>query len=99
MQNMSIIRGNAPDPADVPADGWAGAIVTVITGKITGEIIRSIYDAGTVEDEVHIAIDGHGRPLADVAIQTDDAQVLRNLSVVAGFLADELAAGQEGGAA
>jgi hypothetical protein len=76
----------------VPRDGWAGAIVTAVTGQVMGEIIRSIFDGGTIQDEAHIAIDGHGRPLADVAIQTDDAQALRDLAAVVEFLADELSA-------
>lgn len=90
MMNLIVDRADAPKPADVPPHGWAGAIVTVIAGKVSGEIIRSIFDGGTVQDEAHIAIDGHGRPLADVAIQTDDAATLRDLAVVAAFLADEL---------
>jgi hypothetical protein len=90
--NLTVLRADSPDPADVPATGWVGAIVTVVTGKVTGEIIRSIFDGGTVQDEAHIAIDGQDRPLADVAVQTDDAQALRDLAVVAAFLADELAA-------
>ncbi|OBI18590.1 hypothetical protein A5712_21615 [Mycobacterium sp. E2327] len=89
--NLTVIREDSPDPADVPASGWAGAIVTVVTGKVMGEIIRSIFDGGTVADEVHIAIDGHARPLADVTVQTDDAQALRDLAAVAAFLANELA--------
>lgn len=92
--NLTVLRGVSPEPAEVPASGWAGAIVTVITGKAMGEIIRSIFDGGAVQDEVHIAIDGHHKPLADVAIQTDDAQALRDLAAVAAFLADELAAQQ-----
>lgn len=92
--NLTVLRGVSPDPDDVPPDGWAGAVVTVITGKVTGEIIRSIFDGGTVQDEAHIAIDGHSRTLADVAIQTDDATTLRDLAAVAAFLADELAAQQ-----
>lgn len=91
--NISVMRQDAPNPADVPPDGWAGAIVTLIAGKITGEIVCSIFDGGTLEHEAHVAIDGHRRPLADVAIQTDDAQVLRDLSVAPGFLADELGGG------
>ncbi|ORW51338.1 hypothetical protein AWB90_05290 [Mycobacterium paraense] len=89
---QTVLRSDPPDPADVPATGWAGAIVTVVTGKVMGEIIRSIFDGGIVQDEAHIAIDGHGRPLADVTIQTDDAQALCELSAVAAFVANELAA-------
>ncbi|EUA32004.1 hypothetical protein I548_0773 [Mycobacterium intracellulare] len=63
----------------------------MIAGSVTGEIIRSIFDDLSVADEAHIAIDGHGRPLADVAVQTDNAQALRDLAAVATFLADELA--------
>jgi hypothetical protein len=72
--------------------GSAGAIVTVVAGRVTGEIIRSIFDGGTVQEEAHIAIDGHRRPPADVAIQTDAAPPLRDLAAVGAFLAEELAA-------
>jgi hypothetical protein len=74
--NLTVLRADPPDPADVPACGWAGEIVTVITRKVTGEIIRSIFDGGIVQDEAHIAIDGHSRPLADVAVQTTSRRAI-----------------------
>jgi hypothetical protein len=80
-----VLRGVSSEPADVCASGWADAIVTAITG----EIIRSVFDAGTVP------YGGHRRrrsreTLADVAIQTEDAERLRGLAAVAAFFADEL---------
>ena len=87
---ITVVHHDSPDPADVPPSGWAGSVVTVIAGKVTGEIIRSIYDGGTIAHEAHIAIDGHD-VIADVDIQVDDPQTLRDLAAVAGALADELA--------
>jgi hypothetical protein len=88
MTNVTAIRDNAPDPADAPASGRRDR--HVVSGKATGEVVRSIFDGGTAEQEAHIAIDGHNGPLADVTIQTDDAEALRDLSVVAAFPANEL---------
>jgi hypothetical protein len=61
-KNLSIMRSIAPDPADAPATGWVGSIVTVVAGRGMGEVIRSIGDQPgprTVTHEAHIAIDGH----------------------------------------
>jgi hypothetical protein len=69
-QPITVVRHDAPDPANVPATGWAGAVFTAISGEVTGEIIRSIYDGGIVEDEAHIAIDGH-----DTAVRMADIQI------------------------
>jgi hypothetical protein len=96
--NLSIMRSIAPDPADAPATGWVGSIVTVVAGRVMGEVIRSIGDQPgprTVTHEAHIAIDGHdsgGVRFADIRI--GDAQTLRDLAAVAAFLADELASAQ-----
>ena len=94
---LTIMRSIAPDPADAPATGWVGSIVTVVAGRVKGEMIRSIGDQPgprTVTHAAHIAIDGHdtGDRFAD--IQTADAQTLRDLAAVAAFLADELASAQ-----
>jgi hypothetical protein len=45
-------------PVHVPPSGWAGAVVTVIAGNITGEVIRSIHGSSAIEQEAHIAIEG-----------------------------------------
>lgn len=95
--NLTVLRSEAPTRADVGPDGWAGAVVSVMGGKVTGEIIRSIYDGGTVEDEAHIVIDGHDAAVRAADVQTGDAQTLRDLSAVAAFLADELVTGLAGG--
>jgi hypothetical protein len=95
--NLTIIREDAPDPVDAPATGWVGAIVTVVTGRVIGEVIRSIGDQPgprTVAHEVHIAIDGHDTSVRFADIQIDDPQILRDLAAVSRFLADELASAQ-----
>jgi hypothetical protein len=95
--NLSIMRSIAPDPADAPATGWVGSIVTVVAGRVMGEVIRSIGDQPgprTVTHEAHIAIDGHDTGVRFADIQIGDAQTLRDLAAVAAFLADELASAQ-----
>ena len=95
--NLSIVRSIAPDPADAPATGWVGSIVTVVAGRVMGEVIRSIGDQPgprTVTHKAHIAIDGHDTGVRFVDIQIGDAQTLRDLAAVAAFLADELASAQ-----
>ena len=95
--NLSIVRSIAPDPADAPATGWVGSIVTVVAGRVMGEVIRSIGDRPgprTVMHEAHIAIDGHDTGVRFADIQIGDAQTLRDLAAVAAFLADELASAQ-----
>jgi hypothetical protein len=92
---LTIMRSIAPDPADAPATGWVGSIVTVVAGRVMGEVIRSIGDRPgprTVTHEAHIAIDGHDTGFADIKI--GDAQTWRDLAAVAAFLADELASAQ-----
>jgi hypothetical protein len=97
-KNLTIMRGVAPDPAYAPAIGWVGSIVTVVAGRVRGEVIRSIGDQPgprTVTHKAHIAIDWHdtGVRFADIQIG-DDAQTLRDLAAVAAFLANELASAQ-----
>ena len=95
--NLSIVRRIAPDPADAPATGWVGSIVTVAAGRVMGEVIRSIGDRPgprTVTHKAHIAIDGHDTGVRFADIQIGDAQTLRDLAAVAAFLADELASAQ-----
>jgi len=94
---LTIMRSIAPDPADAPATGWVGSIVTVVAGRVMGEVIRSIgHQPGprTVTHEAHIAIDGHDTGVRFADIQIGDAQTLRDLAAVAAFLADELASAQ-----
>lgn len=91
---ITILRGDAPRPGDISATaGWLGATVTVIAGRVTGEIVRSICD-GTVEDEAQIVIEGHhqGAAVRVADVQTGNAQILRDLAMVAIALANEMAA-------
>jgi hypothetical protein len=95
--NLTIMRSIAPDPADAPATGWVGSIVTVVAGRVMGEVIRSIGDRPgprTVTHEAHIAIDGHDTGVRFADIQIGDAQTRRDFAAVAAFLADELASAQ-----
>ena len=95
--NLSIMRSIAPDPADAPATGWVGSIVTVVAGRGMGEVIRSIGGQPgprTVTHDAYIAIDGHDTDVSFADIQIGDAQTLRDLAAVAAFLADELASAQ-----
>ncbi len=95
--DLTIMRSIAPDPADAPATGWVGLIVTVVAGRVMGEVIRSIGDQPgprTVTHEAHIAIDGHDTGVHFADIQIGDAQTRRDLAAVAAFLADELASAQ-----
>jgi hypothetical protein len=80
-----------PDRADVAASGWAGAVFTAISGRVTGEIVPSIYNVGFVEDEAHIVIDGHDTAVRFADIQTGEPARLRHLAAVAGALADVVA--------
>ena len=94
-KNLSIMRSVAPDPAYAPAIGWVGSIVTVVAGRVMGEVIRSIGGQPgprTVMHEAYIAIDGHDTDVrfADIG----DAPTLRDLAAVAAFLANELARAQ-----
>jgi hypothetical protein len=94
---LTIMRSIAPDPADAPATGWVGSIVTVVAGRVMGEVIRSIGDRPgprTVTHKAHIAIDGHDTGVRFVDSHIGDAQTLRDLAAVAAFLADELASAQ-----
>jgi hypothetical protein len=94
---LTIMRSIAPDPADAPATGWVGSIVTVVAGRVMGEVIRSIGDRPgprTVTHAAHIAIDGHDTGVRFADIQIADAQTWRDLAAVAAFLADELASAQ-----
>lgn len=91
---ITILRNDAPRLSDMSATaGWLGVTVTVIAGHVTGEIVRSICD-GTVEDEAQIVIgwQEHDTGVRVADVQTKGAQTLRDLAVVAGALADELAA-------
>ena len=95
--NLSIVRGIAPDPADAPATGWVGSIVTVVAGRVMGGLIRSIGGQPgprTVTHDAYIAIDGHDTDVGFADIQIGDAQTLLDLAAVAAFLADELASAQ-----
>jgi hypothetical protein len=94
---LTIMRSIAPDPADAPATGWVGSIVTVVAGRVMGEVIRSIGDRPgprTVTHAAHIVIDGHDTGVRFADIQIGDAQTWRDLAAVAAFLADELASAQ-----
>ena len=94
---LTIMRSIAPDPADAPATGWVGSIVTVAAGRVMGEVIRSIGDRPgprTVTHKAHIAIDGHDTGIRFADIRIGDAQTLRDLAAVAAFLADDLASAQ-----
>ncbi|SLB51710.1 Uncharacterised protein [Mycobacteroides abscessus subsp. bolletii] len=63
-------------------------VVTMIElGHVTGTIVRSVFDGGTVAHDAHLEVTGDNSPS-----QIDDPQVLRNLGTVALALADELAA-------
>lgn len=89
---ITILRNDVPRPGDISGTGgWLGSTVTVIAGRVTGEIVRSICD-GTLEDEAQIVIDGHEATVRVADVQTADAQQLRDLAVVAGTLADEMTA-------
>jgi len=75
--NLTIMRSIAPDPADAPATGWVGSIVTVVAGRGMGEVIRSIGGQPgprTVTHEAYIAIDGHDTGVRFADIQIGDAQ-------------------------
>jgi hypothetical protein len=90
----TVVRHDPPNPGAVdPHRGWAGAVVSVIAGRVTGELIRTISEDGsTIEHEAHINIDGHDTALRFADIQAGDPAALRQLSVVSAMLADELAA-------
>lgn len=89
--SFTVIREDAPDPSSIPADdGWSGPIVTVVAGTVFGEIIRDIYDGGTVTHEARIQILDHDTGVRFADVQAWDAQVLRDVAAVAAFLADEL---------
>ncbi|MDO3126523.1 hypothetical protein P5V43_05345 [Mycobacteroides abscessus subsp. bolletii] len=62
-------------------------VTTIKLGHVTGTIIRSVFDGGTVDHEAHLEVARDNSPS-----QIDDPQVLRNLGTVAIELADELAA-------
>jgi hypothetical protein len=94
---LTILRGIAPDPADAPATGWVGSIITVVAGRVMGEVIRSIGGQPgprIVTHEAYIAIDGHDTGVRFADIKIGDAQTLRDLAAVAAFLANELARAQ-----
>ncbi|MGB3521949.1 MAG: hypothetical protein WBA50_10780 [Mycobacterium sp.] len=88
---ITTLRHNTPDPADIPPEGWLGATFSAVSGLVTGEVVRSIFDGGTVSDEAQLKIDGHDTAVRVADVQTDDPLVLRDLAAVAGCLADELA--------
>src|SRR5947209_17930838 len=93
----TIMRSIAPDPADAPATGWAGPIVTVVAGGVRVEVIRSIGahpGPRTVTHQAHIAIDGHDTGVRFADIQIGDAATWRDLAAVAALLAAELASAQ-----
>lgn len=46
--NLTVLRGVSREPVDVPASGWAGAIVTAIT-VVDGDV-RAVRDGGAVEE-------------------------------------------------
>jgi hypothetical protein len=95
--NLTIMRSIAPDPADAPATGCVGSIVTVVAGRVMGGLIRSIGGQPgprTVTHDAYIAIDGHDTDVRFADIQIGDAQTLRDLAAVVAFLADELASAQ-----
>ncbi|WP_235659984.1 hypothetical protein [Mycobacteroides abscessus] len=74
-------------PAVDPAKDSVDVVTTAKLGHVTGTIIRSVYDHGTVSHEAHLEVTGDNSPS-----QLDDPQDLRNLGTVAFALADELAA-------
>ena len=81
--NLTIMRSIAPDPADAPATGWVGSIVTVVAGRGMGGLIRSIGGQPgprTVTHDAYIAIDGHDTDVRFADIQIGDAQTLRDLA-------------------
>ncbi|WP_228845712.1 hypothetical protein [Mycobacteroides abscessus] len=84
---MSIqIKHHRISPVDATKDR-ADTVVTVALGHVTGRIVRSQYDAGTISYDAHIELVGGCSPN-----QIDNPQDLRNLGTVATALADELAA-------
>ncbi|WP_286142090.1 hypothetical protein [Mycobacterium sp. D16Q16] len=84
---MSIqIKRHPVSPVDTTEDR-VDTVVTVALGHVTGRIVRSQYDAGTISYDAHIELVGDRSPN-----QIDDPQDLRNLGTVAITLADELAA-------
>jgi helix-turn-helix protein len=70
-----------------PAHRLHGPSLHCHCGQDDGEIIWSIYDSGIVEDEAHIAIDGHG---GGRRFRLTAPAALGDLAAVAGMLADEL---------
>ncbi|GAB3019504.1 hypothetical protein [Mycobacterium bourgelatii] len=89
---LTVVREDAPNPACVPAFGWSGSIVSVVAGRVFGEIVRDVFDGGTVTHEARMQILDHDTGVRFADVQTDDVQVWRDVAAVATFLADELAA-------
>ncbi len=96
--NLTVIRHD--DTNEQAIAGWRiGSIVSVIAGQIIGELDRCVHrDAdGSTVTRYKVRINGVADVGAGLAkIQVDDAQNLRDLSVVVDLLADELVKAQKG---
>lgn len=97
--NLTVIRHD-DDNNEQDSAGWRiGSIVSVIAGQIVGELDRCVHrDAdGATVIRYEVRIDGVADIGAGLAkIHVDDAQNLRDLSVVVDVLADELSKAQKG---
>lgn len=59
-QPRTILRHDSPDPADVePSSGWCGTSLTVIAGRVIGELGCYVDTDGKITHDAKIDIDGH----------------------------------------
>ncbi|WP_131830926.1 hypothetical protein [Mycobacteroides abscessus] len=82
---QTITRHEAPTAVG-PNDSWTGPVFSVICGRISGQVNRTLdHDTDAVTTGHNAVIEGFGE------LQwVDDPQSLADLSVVAAILATEL---------
>lgn len=87
MSTITLKTSHHRVPAVDPARESLDVVTSVRLGSVTGTIVRSVCDGGTVAYDAHLEVAGDNSPS-----QIDDPQDLRNLGTVAAALADELTA-------
>lgn len=94
----SVIYRHELPPHDPAQEVQTDCIVSMICGRVSGELDRVTTDHGrTITWEARIDIREAGCGAAKVHIEDADAQALRDLATVAGFLAEQMDEHRAGG--
>ncbi|WP_204806759.1 hypothetical protein [Mycobacterium riyadhense] len=102
MSKPHTLRNELPtlDATRLLVDGQqCDVAVTVVAGQVSGTLDRIVTqdDDGTLSTDYEVRIDGFREGGSLSGVHTDSHELLRDLSVVAALLADELERANEGG--